>query len=66
MPSATELRRYDRIAVFFPYFDGWGEFHLDIYEDGIQVPVDEFIEKNKDAYAALVRVRAPEEGWFNP
>ena len=66
MPSATELRRYDRIAVFFPYFDGWGEFHLDIYEDGIQVPVDEFIEKNKDAYAALVRVRAPEEGLFNP
>lgn len=66
MPSATELRMYDRIAVFFPYFDGWGEFHLDIYEDGIQVPVDEFIEKNKDAYAALVRVRAPEEGLFNP
>ena len=26
----------------------------------------EFIEKNKDAYAALVRVRAPEEGLFNP
>ena len=66
VPVSTELRMYDRIAVLFPYFDGWGEFHVDIYENGVQIPVDEFIEKNKDAYAALVRVRAPEEGLFNP
>ena len=64
--SATELRMYDRIAVFFPYFDGLGEFHLDIYEDGELIPVDEFIEKNKDSYTAMVRVRAPEKGLFNP
>ena len=66
VPVSTELRMYDRIAVLFPYFDGWGEFHVDIYENGEQIPVDEFIEKNKAAYAALVRVRAPEEGLFNP
>ncbi|MGI5089093.1 hypothetical protein HGH47_02615 [Treponema sp. OMZ 805] len=64
--SATELRTYERIAVFFPYFDGFGAFHLDIYEDGELIPVDEFIEKNKDAYTAMVRVRAPEKGLFNP
>ena len=64
--SATELRMYDRIAVFFPYFDGWGEFHVDIYENGEQIPVDEFIQKNKDSYTAMIRVRAPEEGLFNP
>ena len=64
--SATELRMYDRIAVFFPYFDSLGEFHLDIYEDGELIPVDEFIEKNKDSYTAMVRVRAPEKGLFNP
>ena len=64
--SATELRMYDRIAVFFPYFDSLGEFHLDIYEDGGKVPVDAFIEKNKDAYTAMIRVRAPEAGLFNP
>ena len=66
VPVSTELRMYDRIAVLFPYFDGWGEFHVDIYENGEQILVDEFIEKNKAAYAALVRVRAPEEGLFNP
>ena len=64
--SATELRMYDRIAVFFPYFDSLGEFHVDIYENGERIPVDEFIEKNKDSYTAMVRVRAPEEGLFNP
>ena len=64
--SATELRMYDRVVVFFPYFDGWGEFHVDIYENSERIPIAEFIEKNKDAYAALVRVRAPEAGLFNP
>ena len=62
----SEMRLYDRIAVFFPYFDSWGKFHLDIYENTVQVPVDEFIEKNKDTYTAMVRVLAPEEGLFNP
>ena len=57
---------YDRVAVFFPYFDGFGVFHVDVYEDGEQMSINDFIEKNKDAYAALVRVRAPEEGLFNP
>ena len=65
-PSSTELRMYDRVAVFFPYFDGFGVFHVDVYEDGEQMSINDFIEKNKDAYAALVRVRAPEEGLFNP
>ena len=66
VPSATELRMYDRIAVFFPYFDSLGEFHVDIYEGGEHIPVDDFIENNKDSYTAMVRVRAPEEGLFNP
>lgn len=63
-PSGHRL--YDRIAVFFPYFDSWGTFHLDIYEHGVPVPVDEFIKKNSNTYTALVRVLAPEEGLFNP
>ena len=64
--SAAELRIYNRIAVFFPYFDSFGEFHLDIYEDGEQIPINDFIAKNKDSYTAMIRVRAPEEGLFNP
>ena len=65
-PISSENRVYNQIAVFFPYFDQWGEFHLDIYEDGALVPVSTFIENNKDTYTALVRVRAPEKGLFNP
>jgi len=64
--TGSDLRAYDKIAVFFPYFDEWGTFHLDIYEDGTQVPAEEFVEKNKDSYTALVRVRTSEEGLFNP
>jgi len=63
---ASELRIYDKIAVFFPYFDELGAFHVDIYENGVQVPTDDFIEKNKDTYTAMVRVYTPEEGLFNP
>ena len=65
-PASTELRTYNQIAVLFPYFDGWGEFHLDVYENGEQIPINDFIEKNKDSYTAMIRVRAPEEGLFNP
>ncbi|MEL3907163.1 MAG: hypothetical protein P1P65_09100 [Treponema sp.] len=60
------IRTYNDIAVFFPYFDLWGAFHLDIYEGGVQVPVEEFMEKYQDTYTAVVRVRVPETGLFNP
>ena len=66
LSSTKALRMYDRIAVLFPYFDGLGEFHVDIYENGEQIPADDFVEKNKDSYTAMIRVRAPEEGLFNP
>lgn len=64
--SGSELRTYDKIAVLFPYFDEWGVFHLDVYENGVFVPTDDFIKNNADLYTALVRVRAPEAGLFNP
>ena len=62
----AELRTYTQMAVFFPYFDEWGEFHLDIYENGEHIPVNDFIAKYKDSYAAMIRIRAPEVGLFNP
>lgn len=64
--TGAELRTYDKIAVFFPYFDEWGAFHLDIYENGAFVSSEDFIKANADMYTALVRVRAPEVGLFNP
>ena len=62
----AELRTYTQMAVFFPYFDEWGDFHLDIYENGEHIPVNDFIAKYKDSYAAMIRIRAPEVGLFNP
>ena len=64
--TGSDLRTYDKIAVFFPYFDEWGTFHLDIYENGAFVSSEDFIKNNADRYTALVRVRAPEVGLFNP
>lgn len=62
----SSLRYYDKIAVFFPYFDMWGSFHLDVYESGEEYEIFDFIAKYKDTYTALVRVRTPEIGRFNP
>lgn len=64
--TASAQRMYDKIAVFFPYFDSWGTFHLAVYEQGSPVKVEDFIKENTGTYTALVRVRAPEEGLFNP
>ncbi len=60
------LRYYDKIAAFFPYFDMWGAFHVDVYESGEEYEISDFIEKYKDSYTALVRVRTAEIGRFNP
>lgn len=64
--QSSEQRIYNRIAVLFPYFDSWGTFHIVLYEHGVPIAVDNFINENSSAYAALVRVRAPEPGLFNP
>ncbi|AGT44427.1 hypothetical protein [Treponema pedis] len=60
------LRRYHHVAAFFPYFDILGNFHLDVYESGEKTSIEEFTKRNKDAFTALVRVRAPQEGVFSP
>lgn len=62
----ASVRVYDKVAVFLPYFDNWGEFHLDIYEGNEPISPNDFIEKYKDTYTAIIRVWAPEEGLFNP
>lgn len=60
------LRRYHHVAAFFPYFDVLGNFHIDVYESAEKTSIESFIKRNKDSFTALVRIRAPQTGLFNP
>lgn len=60
------VRRYHHVAAFFPYFDILGNFHIDVYESAEKTSIHDFIERNSDAFTALVRIRAPQYGLFAP
>ena len=60
------LRRYYHVVAFFPYFDILGNFHLDVYESAEKTSIGKFIKKHKNAFTALVRIRSPQIGVFNP
>ncbi len=60
------MRKYDSIAVFLPYFDAWGRFHINVFNGKEEIPFETFVMKNSSAHAALIRVRIPENGFFNP
>ncbi len=62
----NQLRYYYHVAVFFPYFDIFGNFHISVFESGEETSIESFMERNKQAFTALVRVRAPQIGLFNP
>ncbi len=64
--GSPALRQYHHIAAFFPYFDLLGNFHIDVYESGEETSIRSFMKTNNDAFTALVRIRAPETGVFNP
>ncbi len=62
----NQLRYYYHVAAFFPYFDIFGNFHIAVFESGEETSIESFIKRNKDAFTALVRIRAPQIGLFNP
>ena len=64
--GSPPLRQYHHIAAFFPYFDVFGNFHIDVYESGKETSIEQFMSLNSDAFTALVRIRAPQPGVFNP
>lgn len=64
--GSPPLRQYHHIAAFFPYFDVFGNFHIDVYESGKETSIEQFMSLNADAFTALVRIRAPQPGVFNP
>lgn len=60
------LREYHHIAILLPYFDENGQFMVDVFESAVETPAETFIRNNLSAYINLVRVRAPEDGYFQP
>lgn len=60
------LRQYHHVAAFFPWIDATAQFRLVIFESAVETDSDIFIERNKDAWIYLVRLRAAEAGYFFP
>ncbi len=60
------LRQYHHIALFFPWFDDAGAFHVAVFESAVETPPEKFVSANSDAWVHLVRVRAPQTGYFWP
>lgn len=60
------MRQYHHVVAFFPRFDRDGQFSVAVFESAVETPCDVCIAKNADAFAYLVRVRAPEAAYFEP
>ncbi len=61
-----KLRQYYHVAAFFPYFDIFGNFHIAVFESAAETSIEQFTRVNAGAFTALVRIRAPQIGLFNP
>ncbi len=64
--GVPRLREYQRAAVFLPYFDRSGRFQVEVFEAARLSTLEEFVAQYPQQMLALVRVRAPEIGHFNP
>jgi hypothetical protein len=56
--GAPEVRFFSRCAAIFPYFDSAGQFHVVVFENGVEMSLTRFIEKYKDSSVHLTRVQA--------
>jgi hypothetical protein len=62
--SATEIQYYNSCAVIFPYVDSYGRFEAVVFENGQEIALEEFLQKYRDAYIYLSKIKAV--GWFAP
>ncbi len=60
------LRAFDHIAVFLPWFDGAGTFHADVFESAEETSLERFLTLHPGVFVHLVRVQVPEQGFFRP
>ncbi|QEK01248.1 hypothetical protein [Treponema phagedenis] len=64
--TAPKMRHYKQVLVFFPYFDTYGHFRIETFQQISEFRIEDVIKDNQKDYISLVRVRAPEIGLFNP
>jgi hypothetical protein len=55
---SPEVHFFSRCAAIFPYFDETGRFHVVVYENGIELSLQQFIEKYKKDSIHLTRVES--------
>jgi hypothetical protein len=60
------MRQYHHVVALFPRFDRDGLFSVTVFESAAETPCDGFIARDSDAFAYLVRIRAPEGAYFEP
>jgi hypothetical protein len=66
MMGTPSLRQYHHVAVFFPYFDENAQFRVTVFESARESTIADFTKTYPESYIHLVRVRVPEEGFFQP
>lgn len=58
------LWQYHHVALFFPWFDNNGDFHLDVMETGTTSSVENLISRYPQSFVHLSRVKAA--GYLSP
>jgi hypothetical protein len=56
--TAPVLRQHVHIAVFFPYFDEFGRFVVDVMERNVETSLESLEKRYPKDFVHLVRVRA--------
>lgn len=51
---------YNRCVAFFPYFDANGFFSVAVFENGKEMSIEQFMERNPNIFVNLVRLRSSE------
>ncbi|MDR2097221.1 MAG: hypothetical protein LBP37_01705 [Spirochaetaceae bacterium] len=64
LPPKPRTRQYFHVAAFFPYFDGYGTFHILVFESAAETPFNRFVARYPVHHVNLVRI--PVETAFDP
>lgn len=53
-----ERYSFENAAVFFPWFDSTGKFHVAIFENGAEFTYEQFLQRHENSFVYLTRVKA--------
>lgn len=58
--DSPEVQFFTEAVAIFPYFDGYGQFQVVIFEGGKELSLETFMDRYKDSYVHLARINASE------